>query len=37
MPAPKRPPKILAEPSDTTLHNQGDTAMLCTAAMSRPC
>jgi len=30
MPAPKRP-KILVEPSDTTLHNQGDTAMLCTA------
>ncbi len=31
MPAPRRPPRILVEPSDTTLHNQGDTAMLCTA------
>lgn len=30
-PASGRQPKILVEPSDTTLHNQGDTAMLCTA------
>lgn len=30
-PSPQRPPRILVEPSDTTLHNQGDTAMLCTA------
>jgi polysaccharide pyruvyl transferase WcaK-like protein len=31
MPSPPRPPRILVEPSDITLHNQGDTAMLCTA------
>lgn len=31
MPVSGRRPKIIVEPSDTTLHNQGDTAMLCTA------